>query len=193
MLNTILKYLPWTRFAFGEKKKGKASFMHWRRKWQPTPVFLPGDSQGQGSLVGCCLWGRTESDTTEATQQQQQQLTLYLHLSLLCIHGNHKLIQTQDSVTSNEGRMHRQKSIFYPCKLSGISRTISSTQRASSIPQREAGVCHPLNQTKTASFSNSQTFYMISHLPIFLSIQQIFFPINSLPSSMQDISSLTRD
>ena len=39
----------------------------WRRKWQPTPVFLPGESQGQGSLVGCHLWGRTESDTTEAT------------------------------------------------------------------------------------------------------------------------------
>ena len=49
------------------------TFMHWRRKWQPTPVFLPGESQGLGSLVGCCLWGRTESDTTEVTQQQQQQ------------------------------------------------------------------------------------------------------------------------
>ena len=36
-------------------------------EWQPTPVFLPGESQGQGSLVGCCLWGRTESDTTDAT------------------------------------------------------------------------------------------------------------------------------
>ena len=47
--------------------------MHWRRKWQPTPVFLPGESQGRGSLVGCRLWGRTESDTTEVTQQQQQQ------------------------------------------------------------------------------------------------------------------------
>ena len=42
-------------------------FMHWRRQWQPTPVFLPGESQGWGSLVGCCLWGRIESDTTEAT------------------------------------------------------------------------------------------------------------------------------
>ena len=41
------------------------SFMHWRRKWQPTPVLLPGESLGRGSLVGCCLWGRTESDTTE--------------------------------------------------------------------------------------------------------------------------------
>ena len=36
-----------------------------------TSVFLPGDSQGQGSLVGCHLWGCTESDTTEATWQQQ--------------------------------------------------------------------------------------------------------------------------
>ena len=43
------------------------TFMHWRRKWQPTPVFLPGESQGWGSLVGSCLWGRTELNTTEAT------------------------------------------------------------------------------------------------------------------------------
>ena len=42
------------------------TFMHWRSKRQPTPVFLPGESQGRGSLVGCRLWGRTESDTTEA-------------------------------------------------------------------------------------------------------------------------------
>ena len=41
--------------------------IHWRRKWQPTPVFLPGESKGRGSLVGCRLWGRTESDMTEAT------------------------------------------------------------------------------------------------------------------------------
>ena len=40
---------------------------YWRRKWQNTPVFLPGESQGQQSLVGCHLWGRTESDTTEVT------------------------------------------------------------------------------------------------------------------------------
>ena len=43
------------------------TFMHWRRKWQPTPVFLPGESQVRGSLVGCHLWGHTESDMTEAT------------------------------------------------------------------------------------------------------------------------------
>ena len=41
------------------------TFMHWRRKRQPTPVFLPGESQGRGSLVGCRLWGYTELDMTD--------------------------------------------------------------------------------------------------------------------------------
>ena len=45
----------------------------WRMEWQPTPVFLPGGSQGRGSLVGCCLWGRTELDMTEQ---------LHFHFSL---------------------------------------------------------------------------------------------------------------
>ena len=43
-----------------------------RRQWQPTPVFLPGDSHGRRSLLGCHLWGCTESDPTDVTQQQQQ-------------------------------------------------------------------------------------------------------------------------
>ena len=43
------------------------TFMHWKRNWQPTLVFLPGESQGWGSLVGCRQWGRTESDMTEVT------------------------------------------------------------------------------------------------------------------------------
>ena len=59
--------MSWTRLS----ELSLFTFMHWRRKWQPTPVFLPGESQGWGSLVGYHLWGCTESDTTEATQQQQ--------------------------------------------------------------------------------------------------------------------------
>ena len=43
------------------------TLMYWRRKWKPTPVFLPGESQGRGSLVGCHLWGRTQSDMAEVT------------------------------------------------------------------------------------------------------------------------------
>ena len=55
------------RMAEITKKLGVGRDVDWRRKWQPTPVFLPGESQGRGSLVGCHLWGHTESDMTEAT------------------------------------------------------------------------------------------------------------------------------
>ena len=56
-----------------------------RRKWQPTPVFLPGKSHGRRSLVGCSLWGREESDTTER---------LHFHFSLSCIgEGNGNPLQ----------------------------------------------------------------------------------------------------
>ena len=50
-----------------------STFMHWRRKWQHTPVFLPGESHGQRSLVGCSPWGRTESDMTEATWRRRME------------------------------------------------------------------------------------------------------------------------
>ena len=84
--STLAWKIPWTEDPGGLQSMGLLRvrhdwatslslfpFMHWRRKWQSTPVSLPGESQGRGSLVGCCLWGRTELDTTEATQQQQQQ------------------------------------------------------------------------------------------------------------------------
>ena len=79
--STLAWKIPWTEEPGRLQSKGSlrvghdqvtfllslSTFMHWRRKWQPTPVFLPGESQGRGSLVGCHLWGRTESDKTEAT------------------------------------------------------------------------------------------------------------------------------
>ena len=72
--------IPWTEEPGGLQSMGSLrvrynwvtslslfTFMRWRRKWQPTPVFLPGESQGRGSLVGFRLCGYTESDTTEVT------------------------------------------------------------------------------------------------------------------------------
>ena len=48
-------------------------------------MFLPGESQGLGSLVGCHLWGRTELDMTEATQQQQHGVKMKPNrLHMLC-------------------------------------------------------------------------------------------------------------
>jgi len=52
----------WTLVSFMDQRWGEV-----RKQSKSTPVFLPGESQGFGSLVGCRLWGRTESDMTEAT------------------------------------------------------------------------------------------------------------------------------
>ena len=75
--NTLAWKIPWTEEpgrlqSMGSLRVGhdwatSLSLFTFRRKWQPTPVFLPGESQGRGSLLGCRLWGRTESDTTEVT------------------------------------------------------------------------------------------------------------------------------
>ena len=78
--STLAWKIPWAEEPGGLQSMGSLrvghdwatslslfTFMHWRRKWQPTPVFLPGEFQGRGSLVGCHLWGRTELDMTEVT------------------------------------------------------------------------------------------------------------------------------
>ena len=91
--STLAWKIPWTEEPGGLQSMGSLrvghdsvtslslfTFMHWRRKWQPTPVFLPGESQGRGSLAGCRLWGRTESDTTEATWQQLESTKLGIML-----------------------------------------------------------------------------------------------------------------
>ena len=51
----------------------------WRRKWQPSPVLLPGKSHGQRSLVGYSPWGHKESDTTEQLHLPEHPLHPQLH------------------------------------------------------------------------------------------------------------------
>ena len=68
--STLVWKIPWTEEpdrlqSMGSQRVGHDwvtsfslfTFMHWKRKWQPTPVFFPGESQGRGSRVDCCLWG----------------------------------------------------------------------------------------------------------------------------------------
>ena len=97
-------------------------FMHWRRKWQPTPVFLPGESHGQGSLVGCRLWGHTESDTTEVTWQQCSIVYMYhsflIHSSadghLGCFH----VLAIINSAAMNIGKwLHFLESLNFSTKI----------------------------------------------------------------------------
>ena len=58
-------------------------------------MFLPGESQSQGSLVGCHLWGRTELDTTEATYQQQQQHCPRAYLVAQRVKNKHAMQETR--------------------------------------------------------------------------------------------------
>ena len=78
--------------------------MLWEKEIATTPVFLPGESQGQGSLVGCRLWSHTESDTTEATQQQQQQQ--------LCYEIKRRLLLGRKAMTNLDGVLKRRDITF---------------------------------------------------------------------------------
>ena len=64
--------IPWTEgpgglWSMGFQKIRRDLEIKWRRKWQPTPVSLSGESCGQRSLVGSCPWGLRELDRTEVT------------------------------------------------------------------------------------------------------------------------------
>ena len=68
------------------------TFMHWRRKWQPTPAFLPGESQGRRSLVGCHLWGHTESDHDWSDLAAAAAVSMCRKLTQICMpRRNHSL------------------------------------------------------------------------------------------------------
>ena len=114
--STLAWKIPWTEEpgrvpSMGSRRVGHDwatsfslfTFMHWRRKWQPTPLFLPGESQGWGSLVGCRLWGHTESDMTEVTQHLQQHgdFQNFIANSLIFVfpfsHNLHQQQQRQDA------------------------------------------------------------------------------------------------
>ena len=64
---------------FDRVEIARYKLIFWRRKWQFIPVFLPGESQGQKSMVGCCLWGRTELDTTETAAANLYLSYVYRH------------------------------------------------------------------------------------------------------------------
>ena len=73
----------------GRTRLNNFTFMHWRRKWQPTLVFLSGESQGLGSLVGCHQWGCTGSDMTEVTQQQSPLMVMFFSYSSITLFVNY--------------------------------------------------------------------------------------------------------
>ena len=69
---------PWDCEELDSTSLSLFTFMHWRRKWQPTPVFLPGKSRGWGSLVGCHLWGRTRLKWLSSSSKMRE-ISLIIH------------------------------------------------------------------------------------------------------------------
>ena len=62
------------------------TFTNWRRKWQPTPVFLPGKSQGRWSLVSCCLWGRRVGHKwRDLAAAAAEQINSHIYLRSACM------------------------------------------------------------------------------------------------------------
>ena len=110
------------------------TFMHWGRKWQPTPGFLPGESQGRGSLAGCSPWGREESDMTER---------LPFHLSLSCTgEGNGSPLQC--SCLENPGDGGAWRAAVY-----GVAQSRTRLKRL-----RSSNAVAQRNETSVLNFGN---------------------------------------
>ena len=105
------------------------TFMHWRRIWQPTSAFLPRESQGRRSLVGCSPWDRWGSGTTER---------LHFHFSLSCIgEGNGNPLQC--SCLENPRDRGAWRAAVYGVaqsrtRLKRFSSSSSSLPRRSTLP-----------------------------------------------------------
>ena len=114
------------------------TFMHWRRKWQPTPVFLPEESQGWGSLVGCRLWGRTKSDTIFLPAWPKRSVVFYQGCCAtlgqrieifggLSFGSEMLLIPGDQNVTGLSGQSQRTMEVTWSrCVSSGLSHSGSS-------------------------------------------------------------------
>ena len=96
------------------------TFMHWRRKWQPTPGFLPGESEGWGSLVGCCLWGhRVGHDWSElAAAATCFQIALVKGKSLDLSGSPVAILTAGDLLPQDWGML---KGFFWTCLLSPVA------------------------------------------------------------------------
>ena len=105
--------------------------MHWRRKWQPSPLFLPGESQGRGSLVGCHLWDPTELDMTEPDHLTCLLRNLYA--------GQEATVRTGHGTTDwfQIGKGVRQGCILSPCLFNFYAEYI---MRNAGFEEAQAGI-----------------------------------------------------
>ena len=89
---SVVKNLPANAGHTGNEFDPWVKKIPWRRKWQPTPVFLPGKFHGQRSLAGCRPWGRKESDTAEWLSTHTDIRLAGEDGGLKCSHGEGKCL-----------------------------------------------------------------------------------------------------
>ena len=162
------------------------TFMHWRRKWQPTPVFLPGESQRWGSLVGFRPWGRTESETTEVTQQQEQQLLIHQKFDDVYLYELSRISSLQFSSVQSLSRVR----LFATPWIAAFQASLSITNSRSSLRLTSIESVTPFSHLilwcpllllppippSIRVFSNESTLLFPNHLLNFL-VMFINFPL----------------
>ena len=105
----------------------------WRRQWHPTPVLLPGKSHGWRSMVGCSLWGRKESDTTER---------LHFHFSLSCTgKGNGNPLQCSCLENPRDGEVSWAAVSEVAQSRTRLKRLSSSSSMIPFLWKRKIGYC----------------------------------------------------
>ena len=138
--STLAWKIPWMQEPGGLQSMGSLrlghdwatsfslfTFMHWRRKWQPTPVFLPGESHGWRNLMGYNPRGCKESDTTER---------LHFHFSLSCIgEGNGNSLQFSCLENPRDGGTC-WAAVF------GVTQSQTQTDLAAAAAAKGLGPCH---------------------------------------------------
>ena len=132
-------------------------WLFWRRQWHPTPVLLPGKSHGWRSLVGCCPWGRKESDTTER---------LHFHFSLSCIgEGNGTPLQYSCLENPRDGGA-------WWAAVYGVARSWTQLRRLSSSSSSSSGF------SAVCLFLISKSSLYVNKICIFYAFQLLKLNIN---------------
>ena len=135
--STLAWKIPWTEGPGGLQSMGSLgvghdwatslslfTFLHWRRKWQPTPVFLPGESQGRGSLVSCCLWGPQSRIQLKQLSSSSSSRPSFSTPAILCCGFALDYTITQTDASSEILNLKPRNSLLW-CRVVPVSRHCS--------------------------------------------------------------------
>ena len=127
------------------------TFMHWRRKWQPTPVFLPGESHGQRSLVGCRLWVAQSRTRLKWLSSSSSKGLLGAFQMAQKVKNLSAMQETRVQSLGQEDPLEKEMAIHSSLLIWRIPWTEE--------PGRLQGSCKELDMTKQLTFSQSREYW----------------------------------